>query len=125
LVGKLPAGFSALELHTQCITLNCSVALPEAGPEDAARELCLFFARAPASYRQFSVFWRLDLPLQFRLSWPLGIADPGGTALARQGRVAFANIQSLAECMHVHAASHYMSITVAEEPMRHLGVVRL
>ena len=125
LVSKLPAGFGALQVCAQCITIKCSVALLEAGPEDAARELCLFFDRAPASYRRFSVLWMVvKVPLQFRLSWPLGIADPGGTALARQGRVAFDSVEALAECMQIYAAALRMKVIVSEEPMRHLSVVR-
>ena len=125
LVSKLPAGFGSLEMHTQCITINCSVALPEACPEDAARELCLFFARAPASYQRFRLFWRDDVPLQFRLSWPLGALDPGGTALARQGRVAFASVKSLAECMQLCTSGHHLSVAVSRQPTKHLDVVRL
>ena len=118
LISKLPGGFGALELRTQCITINCSVALPEAGPEEAAQELCLFFGRAPASYRRFSVNSRMgDNPLELRLSFPLGVADPGGTALARQGRVTFTSAEDLAQCMQIYAADHRMSVAVVRRPM--------
>ena len=126
LVGKLPAGFGALELHTQCVTINCSAVLPETDPEDAVRELCLFFSRAPASYRRFSVFWSTDSsPLEVRLSSLLEVAHPGAAALMRQVQVTLASVEALAESMQSYAADNCMSVAVRAEPLRHLAVIRL
>ena len=57
-VDRLPAGFSALNMHTGSVTIQCSIApsrMRMPTPEEVARELCLVFAAAPASYRRFSL----------------------------------------------------------------------
>ena len=110
---RLPAGFSALDMHTGSITIQCSNApsrlrLPT--PEEAARELCLIFAGAPASYRRFSVHCSTIFALIIHL------AAPGGRLQPRQGLSATVYSKVLAEHMRACAGEHGMSIAVLEEP---------
>ena len=125
LVSKLPAGFAALEMHAQCITVNCSAAVQVPTPEAAAWELCLFFAHAPLSYRRFSLCWEDAVPLRVHLSWPLGFAEPGSTALARQGRLAFDSMDALAKQLQDCAVTLNMTVAVCDAPKKHVVVSRL
>ena len=128
LASKLPAGFTGLELEAQCVTINCSAAAPLPDPVAAAWELGLFFAHTPPSYRRFSLRWRQGarLPLRVHLSWPLGVAEPGSTALARQGRVAFTGPDEIARHLRDCARLHGMSVAVpeAQRPWCQIVVVR-
>ena len=125
LFSKLPAGFAALELDAQCITINCSVAYQCADPTAAAWELGQFFAHAPPSYRRFSLRWNDGgLPLRVHLSWPLGLVEPNGTALARQGRVTFDGAEALAARLRGCAEMHAMAITCTGPPLNQVVMVR-
>jgi hypothetical protein len=110
-VSGLPAGFGALELHVARIRFTCSATLAVPGPQDAARELCLFFGRAPDSYRRFSVYWS-SRPLLFQFE-------------ADDTRAECDSVKELAEAMQDYAGAHDLSVAVAEEPAKHLLVTRL
>ena len=110
-VSGLPAGFDALELHVARIRFTSSATLAVPGPQDAARELCLFFGRAPASYRRYSVFWSMR-PLRFQFE-----ADDTWAECD--------SVKELAECMQDYACAHDLSVAVVDEPAKHLLVIRL
>ena len=111
-VSGLPVGFGALELHVSRIRFTRSVTLPQPGPQDAARELCLFFGRAPASYRRFTVYWGPERPLRFHFSW-----DVRAKAwMDEDTQAECITVTALAQCMQDYAGAHNLSIAVAEEP---------
>jgi len=125
LASTLPAGFTALELDAQCVTINCSVAYQSADPAAAAWELGQFFAHAPPSYRRFSLRWNADsLPLRVHLSWPLGAEEQNSTALARQGRVTFDRAKELAERLRGCAEMHAMAVMYTGSPLNQIVMVR-
>ena len=110
---RLPAGFSALEMHTASITIQCSVApsrLRMPTMEEVAREVVQLFADAPASYRRFSLRWHDIFPVIIHL------ADPGSRLRDRQGPFASVGNKALAQHMRGWAVVHNMSIVVVEEP---------
>ena len=100
------------------IRFTCSVTLPVPGTQDAARELCLFFGRAPPSYRRFRVYWSRR-PLQFEFWQQLAAVGPAHTEAECD------SVKELAECMQDYAGAHDLSVAVVEEPSKHLLVVRL
>ena len=116
LVSELPAGFSALELHVQRITIRCSTAVAEVGPAEAAWQLCLLFSWAPASYRRISMF--LDKCEEESLPFWLSYRH------INQGEAEFPSVEALAECMQARAADLNLSVIVSELPVKHLVVVR-
>ncbi len=115
----------ALEMRARHIAIHCGAAVQEPTPEAAALLLCLFVASAPASYRQFSLSWQDDVFLYVDLSWPLGVAEPGGTAHVGQGRVAFHGMHMLAEHMGHCAAMLNMSVAVHAAPTKHILISRV
>ena len=129
-VSHLPAGFSALELQTQCVLIYyiSSVTSFGANPATAAHLLCIFFECAPSSYRQFSLRWPAELPLS------ICFTDMGDTWKRNEGieyeprLVAFDAAEALAEHMRrcVARAQHKMSVTVHKEAkLNRIVVVRL
>ena len=70
LVSRLPAGFAALEMCAMRMTVNCSTAVQLPTPGSAAVELCLYFAHAPATYRQVTLCWVDNLAMFVDLTWP-------------------------------------------------------
>jgi len=110
---QLPAGFSALDMHTGSITIQCSVApsrirMPTL--EEVARELFQLFADAPTSYRRFSLRWDDIFPVIIHL------AEPGGRLQGRQGFSASVGGEALAQRMRGWAVLHNMSVVLVEEP---------
>ena len=142
LVSRLAPGFVALDMFAYSMTISCSSTVQEPTPAAAARELCLFFAHAPPSYRRFSLcwvdenmvdvdddsvdeYWEDDRRLRVHLFWPRGSAEPGSTASAGEGEVAFDGVEELAENMHSCAVAHGMTVAVIETPTKHVVVTRL
>ena len=117
-VSGLPGGFAALEMHVSQIRLAHSMAPAVPTVNDAAQEMCLFFGRAPASYRRFRVFWHPTRPLQFEFAWHV-VPQRAGYADAT-----FNSVHALAQCMQDYAGAHNLSIAVAEEPAPHLLIIR-
>ncbi len=125
IVSRLPAGFGALEMHTQCITSEGSGEVQQdVTPTAAALMLFMGFAAAPASYRHFRLHWPEQPPLYVHLSGPLDPAEPSCTALAGQGRVAFDTIDVLAEHLQEWAAMLSMSVAVHAALTRHIVISR-
>ena len=126
LVSKLPDGFSALELHAQCLRLICPAAVPVSSPETAAHMLCLFLANAPASYRRFSLCCTHYLPLRIQLSWPMGIPKPDGTTgWHHDAELELDGMQALAGLLQGCVVMHNMSAAFVSEPTNHIDVFRL
>ncbi len=113
----LLAGFGALELHVSCIRFTRTVVWEAATVQDVARELCLFFGRAPASYRRFSIYWTTQsLAFQFTRG---GSADN-----VRYTDAECDSVSSLAAQMQNYAGAHRLRIAIANKPAKHLLVTR-
>ena len=125
LASKLPPGFAALEMHTSCICIKCSVEMPVPTLRSAAWELSWFLANAPLSYRRFSLFCDDALPqIQLRggnrVKWGFTADDD-----QRHRRVSHNGVEQLAEHLKDCAAMQNMSVAVMETPIRHISIVRL
>jgi len=127
LVSNLPDGFAALIMETQHITLRPPFAVHEATLSGAAWNLCRFFGLAPPSYRRFSVCWTCDWPLRIHVTGRRDAHDPLGAQYCYLEPVAFDTVDALAVHMRACAMRQNMSvaITVVEEPMKGIDVVRL
>lgn len=127
LVSNLPDGFTALELETPHITLKPPFAVHEATLSGAAWNLSRFFGLALPSYRRFSVCWTSDGPLYVQLTGRRGDHCLLGAELCYLEPVAFDTADALAVHMRACAMRQNMSIsiTVVQEPMQGVVVVRL
>ena len=111
----LPAGFSALEMHTGDLTIQRREGSPR--PEDpleecaagAARELCLVLADAPSSYRRFSLRCHAVITLFIH------ILEHDDRPAARQGRLARVQAEELAEHLQDCAGAHMMGFALVED----------
>ena len=132
LASQLPAGSGTLKMHAQRIPVNCSAAVhddeqnrtSEAAARGAVPVQQKFFASAPASYRHFCLYWPEDLPLYADLSLALAREEPSRTALARQGRVVFKRVESLAEQLQRCVVTLDMSVAVHQVPAKHVVISR-
>ena len=108
--------------HGELQTKGIRSALPssvvmccEGNVNDAqGRELCLFFARAPPSYRRSSLVLMNDMRLYIRLAWPM----PGER---EQSVVWFDGAEALAAHMQNYFLEHNMSAVAV--PVTTQGVV--
>ncbi len=114
-ISKLPAGFSALELHAPSITIVHAHLSLNLNPLSAAFTLCTIFAQAPSSYRRFSLRWTDELPLK------ICRADAARTAESSHCKVLQVASTVLADNMRGCAAYRNMSVTV----IRKAGMIRI
>ncbi len=117
LISKLPAGFGALEMHATAIKLCFSDPVPAPTAEVAAQNLGQFYAKAPASYRMFSLFWADDEPLFVRLAWPM--PDE-----AKYPIVGFSGAEALAMHLQRYLVEHDMNAAAVSEPTQGVVVTR-
>jgi len=127
LVSKLPDGFTALDLQTPHITLRPPFAVQEATLSGAAWNLCRFFGLAPRSYRRFSVCWTGDQPLRIHVTGRAGANEPLDAEHGYLEPVTFDTPHALAVHMQACALRQNMNVavTVVEEPMKGVAIVRL
>ena len=111
-------------MHAQCFDINASSRIQLLTLADAARELCLFFAAAPASYRRFSLCWAAgDGPLRARVAGSLVASQPC-EPYCSQEPLKFHGVDTLVEHMRDCAVRHNMTIALAEQPLYGVAVVR-
>ncbi len=124
LISKLPAGFTALELHAQCFSITATARTEILTLADAARELCHYFAAAPASFRRFSLCWAGDRPLRACVKGSLVAMQPCEPECSQE-LLKFHSVDVLAEHMQDYAIDHGLSVATAEQPLTGVVVVRL
>jgi len=110
-ISKLPAGFSALELHAPCVTIVHPDLIRgwNLSSLSAAYTLCMIFKWAPSSYRRFSLCWTNDVALHIRrgiAARPKGSSDDNVLQVAST---------VLADNMRECAVHLDMSVTVIRE----------
>jgi len=124
MVSRLPAGFVALDLHAQCVSMQSCGIVELATPGCVAHQLCMFFARAPASYRRFCLCCADSPRLRFCVAGVGGAWDPEA-GNCREGRLTFDDVETLATLMQDTAAHFNMRAAVVEEPAKGVVVVTL
>jgi len=121
---QLPAGFVALELHAPCISTK-SRGLPEfANDAAAAWQLCKFIARAPVSYKRFSLSCTGEAPMHIHVEGGIRALDPVSGRPWRRRRLSFRSLKTLAELMQHCVRVCNLRVEVIAESHKRLHVVR-